>query len=462
MNLVSSQSDAVCMRPLGILIVEDDEIDFEQLRRFLAGSRHIGQMWRATCLDEALAHLNRNEVDVVVLDLGLPDTHSLESVQAIHRARPDLPIVIVTGHNAEELALEAIAMGAEDYLVKREFHAETFNKSVRYAHQRKKAEERAKQAYKELEEANKELKDMQLQLVQSEKLASIGQLAAGVAHEMNTPVGFVASNFETLEKYVTRILALIALYDQLATSIESGTREDRAHLMNQVKGLRADTRIDYILKDIQELLAGSREGLHRVTDIVQNLRDFSRVDHVEDCAEFDLNAGIEMTLAVARNEIKYNAEVRTELSEIPPLFCNAGYINQVFLNILVNAAQAINSHERSDLGLITVRTYQDGTHVVCEIEDDGPGIPQAMMRKIFDPFFTTKPVGKGTGLGLSISYDIIVNRHGGQLLVDSQEGGGTKFTMRLPIARDSVHGSTEAGQDTGAESNGQEDDTVRR
>jgi PAS domain S-box-containing protein len=298
---------------------------------------------------------------------------------------------------------------------------------------RKRSEEAIRLAYKKLEGAHRDLKEMQSRLVQNEKLASIGQLAAGVAHEMNTPVGFVASNFETLEGYVKKIRSLLARYEELVGQIK--TRED-PQLRSMVDGLdrlRDDVRIGFILEDLQGLFDDSREGLERVTSIVQNLRHFSRVDQPGSRDEYDLNKGIEATLVVARNEIKYDAEVKTELSELPLVFCHSGQINQVLLNILVNAAQAIRSQGRGERGTITVRTYACDGEVVCEIADDGPGIPPENLSRIFDPFFTTKPPGKGTGLGLSVSYDIVVRKHKGKLQVDSTVGAGAKFTIRLPL-----------------------------
>ncbi len=298
---------------------------------------------------------------------------------------------------------------------------------------RKEAEESAAIAYKKLEKANHELKEMQSQLVQNEKLASIGQLAAGVAHEMNTPVGFVASNFQTLESYIKKIRELLVMYGELAEIIKSLGQEDLSNKINLISQFRDDKKIGFILDDIQGLFDDSREGLERITNIVQNLRDFSRIDRPGSRDEYDINHGIETTLIVASNEIKYDADIKTEFSDVPLVFCNSGQINQVFLNILINAAQAIRSQERDGQGTITIRTYATDNGVACEIADDGPGIPPDKLSKIFDPFFTTKPTGKGTGLGLSVSYDIIVNKHNGKLLVDSTVGEGAKFIIKLPI-----------------------------
>ncbi len=307
--------------------------------------------------------------------------------------------------------------------------------SLRDITERKQAEINLRNAYKELEKTHKELKEMQSQMVQSEKMASIGALAAGVAHEINTPVGFVASNFETLNNYIRKFCELITMYEDITGKIDTLDKVELKSKTALICETRQNMHIDFILEDIEELLSDSKEGLERVTNIVQNLRDFSRIDQAEDFDEHDLNSGIEATLAVARNEIKYDCNIQTDFSQVPTIFCNSGQINQVFLNILVNAAQAIKTVEREDKCNITIKTYATEEEVVCEITDDGPGIPPDSLSKIFDPFFTTKPAGKGTGLGLSVSYDIVVNKHKGELLVDSTVGKGTKFTIKLPIER---------------------------
>jgi signal transduction histidine kinase len=311
--------------------------------------------------------------------------------------------------------------------------------------ERREAEEAAKLAYTRLEQANKELKEMHSQMVQSEKLASIGQLAAGVAHEMNTPVGFVASNFHTLESYIKKFRGLLEVYDGFIGAVEGVEKAELLSKIEDVRKSREDMNIDFILEDIQGLFNDSKEGLSRVTTIIENLKDFSRVDQAEDFDEYDINSGIEATLVVARNEVKYDVDLKTELSEVPAVFCNSSQVNQVFLNLLLNAAQAIKSQKRDEHGTITIKTYSTEADVVCEIVDDGPGIAAENLSKIFDPFFTTKPAGSGTGLGLSVSYDIIVSKHKGQLLADSTVGKGTKFTIKLPINSQAADNQKAAG-----------------
>ena len=310
---------------------------------------------------------------------------------------------------------------------------ELLQATVRDITERKQAEEGIETAYEQLEQSNMELKEMQSQMVQNEKLASIGQLAAGVAHEMNTPVGFVASNFQTLESYVKKFTDLLKMHDELAGIIETTEKTELLDKANVISQSRDDMKIDFMLEDLQELFDDSKEGLGRITDIIQNLRDFSRIDQPGSLDEFNINDGIESTLVVANNEIKYDADIKMDLSKVPPVFCHSSQINQVFLNILLNASQAIKSKKKDDKGTITIRTYPMDDQVVCEIFDNGCGIAPENLSKIFDPFFTTKVVGEGTGLGLSVSYDIIVNKHKGELLADSTVGEGTTFTIKLPI-----------------------------
>lgn len=265
----------------------------------------------------------------------------------------------------------------------------------------------------ELTELLGKVEEAQQQLLQSEKMAAIGQLAAGVAHEINNPVGFVNSNLGTLKTYVGQLLNVITAY-------ETGVPEDIAAARN-----KAD--IEFLRDDLPSLVAESQEGLSRVTKIVQDLKDFSHVDQAEH-QRADLNAAIESTLNVVWNELKYKAEIVRELGDIPAVACVPAQINQVFMNLLVNAAQAIE-HQ----GKIFVRSGAENNQAWFEIEDTGQGMSEEVRNRIFEPFFTTKPVGKGTGLGLSISYDIIVKKHGGNLDVRSTPGKGTCFRIWLPI-----------------------------
>ncbi len=277
------------------------------------------------------------------------------------------------------------------------------------------SEERARQ-----ESLFKELADAHSQLLQSEKMASIGQLAAGVAHEINNPVGFVNSNLTTLKGYVEGMLALIAAYEERDGTIAPETLE-------KLQALRERLDIDYLKEDVGPLLEESMDGLGRVRRIVQDLKDFSHADQ-GDTQWTNLEQGLDSTLNVVWNEIKYKAEVDKHYAGVPNVECIPSQINQVFMNLLVNAAQAIDAR-----GRIAIRTGYDDETVWVEVQDTGKGISPDHLDRVFEPFFTTKPVGKGTGLGLSISYGI-VQKHKGNLTVSSEVGVGTTFRITLPRA----------------------------
>ena len=274
----------------------------------------------------------------------------------------------------------------------------------------------------ELTELNEKLSRAQAQLLQSEKLASIGQLAAGVAHEINNPISFVFSNFGTLQTYITDLLRVILSYEQAERFIAD------ADALRRIASLREQVDLDFVVSDVRVLMAESREGIERVRKIVADLKDFSRVDTHQDWQWSNLHDGIDSTLNIVNNELKYKADVIKEYGDIPDVECLPTQINQVIMNLVVNGAQAIQGPR----GRITIRTGTDGDHVWIEIADTGCGIPPAIRSRIFDPFFTTKPVGTGTGLGLSLSYGII-QKHGGRIEVESEEGVGTAFRIHLPV-----------------------------
>lgn len=290
--------------------------------------------------------------------------------------------------------------------------------------------------FKESEATNKKLKQAQLTIIQQEKMASIGHLAAGIAHEINNPIGFISSNFSVFKQYIESINAYFEALKDAFDNIDKNTNMLSGEQISRLNILREDLDIDYILQDLDSLFDESDEGFKRVISIINNLRSFSRIDIDENLHDYDVNEGLRSTLAVARNEIRYVADVVTDFEDHLHIKAIGGELNQVFLNVLVNAAQAIECRKKETKGLIKVKTERSGDFVVCTIEDDGSGIPKENLSKIFDPFFTTKEPGKGTGLGLNISYDIIVNKHNGKIEVESSEDG-TKFIISLPANNDS-------------------------
>ena len=258
-------------------------------------------------------------------------------------------------------------------------------------------------------------------LVQSEKLASLGELAAGVAHEINNPVGYVSSNLTTLQKY-------LAVYEKVLDAPAADSSEMAA--------LKKKLNYAFIRDDLQNLVKETQEGVGRVKTIIQDLKDYARTNAATHYVASDIQVGLKSTLNIARIQLKNKADVRLELSKLPLVECAPAQIDQVFLNLIINAAQAM---PEGKMGLIDIRTDCNDKLVWIEVKDNGPGIPPDVLKKIFDPFFTTKDPGTGTGLGLSVSQNII-QQHGGTLTVDSTVGVGTTFKITLPIKRPAAKG----------------------
>jgi two-component system NtrC family sensor kinase len=300
-------------------------------------------------------------------------------------------------------------------------------------------EERVGQRTAELSEANRQLRSemthrsqIEVELRQSQKLESVGQLASGIAHEINTPVQFVADSCSFLETATEDLVSVITAYREALTELERDPAA-LAAAAARVRELEADRDVTYLSEQIPLAIARSLQGLDRVSAIVRAMKEFAHKDQAQQ-APADLNRAILSTLTVARNEYKYVAEVTTELADLPMVTCHVGELNQVFLNMIINSAHAIAAAkaEQERDGLIVIRTRARGIHVEIEIEDNGCGIPPHEIEKIYDPFFTTKPIGQGTGQGLAIAR-AVVDKHGGKVEVTSRVGYGTTFAITLPV-----------------------------
>ncbi len=271
----------------------------------------------------------------------------------------------------------------------------------------------------ELARQKSELERVQGQLIHSEKMASLGQLAAGIAHELNNPAGFIYSNMAVLPQYVSKLQQMLLVYDNLSLNESDAER---------ILAARTDIDFDHILSDLASIAADSYDGAQRIRDIVQNLRLFSRLDEAE-LKQVDLHEGIESTLRLlSQYYTSSHITLKRDYGDIPPVTCYAGQLNQVWMNLLVNAAQSIGDAQ----GEVCITTRVEDETISTSISDTGSGIAPEHLNKIFDPFFTTKPVGDGTGLGLSISHGIVV-RHGGVLSVESVIDRGATFTVSLPV-----------------------------
>jgi two-component system NtrC family sensor kinase len=329
-------------------------------------------------------------------------------------------------------ALAALLLYAAFRLLRSHAMVRRFNAELRQANEL--LEQRVAERTQALQSANQllhteiaERQQLETRLVQSEKLASIGQLAAGVAHEINNPLGFLSSNFGMLEEYLASLFGMLDSYEDAENS---GFAPALAH---RLPARRAELQLDFLRRDIPLLMEQSRDGMNRVSKIVQSLKDFSRASPHNDWQWTDLHQGIDSTLHIIASELRQVAEVRKEYGALPKIECNPSELNQVFLNLLVNAGHAVFPGR----GVITIRSGREDEEAWVEVADNGSGIPPDVLPRIFDPFFTTKPVGKGTGLGLSVSHGII-RHHGGRIEVSTAPGQGTAFRVVLPLQQSAI------------------------
>lgn len=279
-------------------------------------------------------------------------------------------------------------------------------------------------AQKELEEAYTELKAIQEKLLSAEKMASLGKLSAGIAHEINNPIGYVVSNLSSLDNYISQILLLLNKYSKLEVVLSKDIKDEVSEFVQQIKDIKNKISFDYLKEDLPKLIKETAEGTQRVVRIIRDLKSFARRDEIE-FNETDINEVMESALNIVWNEVKYNADVVKEYGKIPKVLCHAQQMTQALINIIVNAAQAIEKR-----GTITLKTYLKEDKVFIEISDTGSGMSEEVVKMVFEPFFTTKKVGEGTGLGLAIVYGII-QKHKGNIEIRSKVGEGTVVTIGL-------------------------------
>ena len=404
-----------------ILIVDDEELVRNMFASFL-GEKYICE--RAASTDEALVHLGKATYALVLADIQMPGRNGVELLREIRNRYPDTEVIMVSGIGRAQRIRDALQLGALDYLTK-PCELDVLGFSVERALERRELTLTARSYRADLERQNLELagrkaqlERLQAQIVHSEKMAGLGQLAAGIAHELNNPAGFIYGNMDLLSGYLGRLELVLSIYERASLPAAEAA---------ELELTKKEIGYDVLLPDLRSIIADCTEGAERIRDVVKNLRVFSRLDENE-FKRVDLHECIDSTIRLlSRYYGAGRLRLVKEYGELPLVNCYAGQLNQVWTNLLVNAAQAIEGD-----GEVRISTWVEGESALITISDTGCGIEAGELNRIFDPFFTTKPVGEGTGLGLSITYGII-EKHGGTIRVESVPGAGTKVFVLIPI-----------------------------
>ncbi|OMH32682.1 response regulator [Motiliproteus sp. MSK22-1] len=414
-------------QPKKVLIVDDERLNCKLMAEIVTREGYDYQC--ASDGLEALTKMEEYKADLLLVDMMMP---GMDGIELTRRLKADkntcnVPVILVTGMKDQDSRLKGLGAGAEDFLNKPVDRTELsirVRNLLRLKELIDQSTARSNVLEKEAIETAEELADARQQLLHSEKMAAIGQLAAGVAHEINNPVGYISSNINSMDEYAKDLLRLLEAYE----SVEKLLPEDDAGTQ-LISRLKEEVDIEYLREDVQHLLDESKQGVERVKSIVHDLKYFAHPDK-GDWQWSNLHDGLNSTINVVWNEVKYKADVNKSYGELPEILCLPSQLNQIWMNFLVNAAHAIEG-----MGVIHIRTGMDGDdHVWVEVEDNGQGMPPSVQKKVFEPFFTTKPPGKGTGLGLSISLGVI-EKHGGQVDIDSELGRGTRLRVTLPVSR---------------------------
>lgn len=419
-----------------VLIVDDNRLNLQYARNTLLDSGLDCEILLTNSGSEALKVLTEEEVDIVLLDIVMPEMSGTEVLKAIRRNQnyKDLQVIMFTSLEDKRVLQESFALGANDFINKPIEKIE-FISRIKAAINVRNYQLDLHRTMEMLGKQNKLLKEAQFHLLQKEKMAAIGELAAGIAHEINNPLGYVSSNFETLTKYVGRLKSMMSGCIEMARGAVENERImqaiEKSDFATEI--LKNGERYRYMAEDLESLISDSKEGIEKVSKIVQTLRSFALSDEENTTAYNDLNDVIEEVLLMVNNEIRNTIAIDKSMDELPLVLFNRSQIARVLINIITNAVQAVKSRNADTRGIIRIRTMQNGDSIICEISDNGSGMDKAVLRRIFEPFYSTRDTGSGVGLGLSISYDIIVNKHKGELTADSLPGMGTTFVIKLPI-----------------------------
>jgi len=404
-----------------VLVVDDEKFNLIIARDLIVSQVETAEVILCSHPEEVMEILEHEDIGVILLDIIMPLLDGITVLKQIRQEMryQDIQVVMFTGVSDKKSFRLCFELGANDYINK---PIEPTEFTVRM--------QAAMKTHRNLVR----LKQAQEYLVQAEKMTSLGELAAGIAHEINNPISFVASNLEILEKYNAKIVGLLEGYRAFAKRVADShiMSEEFAAVVHSLIEQEARDKLEYILADLIPIMAETRSGINRVSLIVSSLRSFAKTGNAEEIVLNEINHIVEDALSILKSEIEAVARLELRLNPLKTVKCDKGLMLQVFVNILQNAVHAIEGQQRDKPGLIVIETAMIEDWVQCEISDDGPGIKQDQLNRIFDPFFTTKDIGEGVGLGLSVSYGI-VKKYAGELRAESFFGKGAKFIVRLPV-----------------------------
>lgn len=426
-----------------ILIVDDSKLNLNIAQDILVKNYIQCDILLADSGEQCLKILESKHVDIILLDIvmpGLSGIDVLEKIKSNNKYR-NINVIMLTSLTNRDVLKHCFEYGANDFINKpietTEFIAriKASIREVNYKISLEHAFNIVSVQNEKLIQTNKTLKETQFYITQKEKIVAVGQLAAGVAHELNTPLGYVSSNFEVLKKDVYKLKGMIKLYRNLITTIDKMDINDQTikDIIIALKEAEKKSHVDFIMDDLDELVDESKNGVDKAANIVRILRNFADSEAEDSINYNDINDVIEEVLLITNNEFKNIISVERRLEELPKVMCSRRSISQVIVNVISNSIQAIKESDNNEKGKIIIETKKDDKHIICSISDNGKGIPLDIINRIFDPFFTTKEVGEGTGLGLSVAYDIIVNKHKGEILVENINPSGAIFTIKIPF-----------------------------
>ncbi|MFA6850031.1 MAG: ATP-binding protein [Selenomonadaceae bacterium] len=427
---------------MNILVVDDEKFNLIMAQDLIKENIIDSQIFLCNSPEKVIQKLEEYNIDIILLDIIMPNISGIDLLKSIRTQKKydDIQIIMFTGIKDKTSFKLCFENGANDYINKPIDFTEFVARIKASVKTRKnilsliEMNATITAQYKKLHAVTQELKETQFNLMQKEKLASLGEIAAGITHEINNPIGFISSNLAIMIGYNQKIRELIFLYRKFLQLAADKTTTQKKLMQEKamIDDLERKQKIDFVLDDLTAIISESSEGADRITTIVQSLQTLAKTGTENEMAYNDLNQIVEEGLLIVKSETQNVAKINKQMEDQLYLLCNKGQIGQVILNILLNAIYAIKNLNSNIPGEITIKTYSFEDSVICQISDTGSGIKDEHLSRIFDPFFTTKDVGHGVGLGLSVAYDI-VKKHGGEFYVTSAIDKGTSFTIKLPV-----------------------------